>query len=355
MAELLEEWDIKEGFKVKLQATLGDEPTAPPVAVLEGRLCNEYFAYFVLTAQSTKFTVRNAYELIGGGFNKVADNVRRVRPLLPRQEASDAGSDALGVLKAEIRKEEQRLMNIELQDQETFYVAKLAQLALAHDTNHDKIISDNAALTVKTELLGSQNTLLSSELGELKIRDQGLTNSYSQVQSELRGLQAKVDGQKVLLQEKDRFLESLKTSSAQTITAFAGKLKSLGSELEEYQGMNKRLMTEISQQREDLLASHETLAAVQAELEVKNSQILEHNSLSEINQHMVNCLGALDPLIGLIGKLQTAKQDSAINNKTITTAIHSVDGKVADVNGKLGSLQDQLNSVLSIVQVQNTP
>ncbi len=352
MPELLEEWDIKEGFKAKLQATLGNEPAPPPVAVLEGQLCNEYFAYFVLEALSTKFTVRNAYELIGGGFNKVADNVRRVRPLLPRQEASDAGSDALGVLKAEIRKEEQRLMSIELQDQETFYMAKLTKLALEHHNKHDKIISDNATLTVKAELLGSQNTLLHSELSELKTREQGLTNSYSQVQSELRGLQVKIDGLKELQQEKDKSLESLKISSAQTITAFADKLKSLGSELEEYQGMNKRLVTEISQQREGLLTSHEALATAQTELEAKNTQIFEHNSLSEINQHMVNCLGTLDPLIGLIGKLQTAKQDSVINNKTITTAIHSVDGKVADVNGKLGSLQEQLNSVLSTVQDQ---
>ncbi len=353
MTELLEEWDIKEGFKSKLLATLGNEPVAPPIAVLEGKLCNEYFAYFVLETLSTKFTVRNAYELIGGGFNKVADNVRRVRPLLPSQEASNAGSDALGALKAEIRKEEQRLMSIELQDQEAFYVAKLANLTNEHDKKHDKIISDNASLTVKVELLGSQNTLLNSELSELKIREQGLTNSYSQVQSELRGLQVKIEGHKELLLEKDKSLETLKASSAHTVTAFAGKLKSLSSELEEYQGMNKRLVTEISLQRESSIKTHETLANLQAELETKNTQIFEHNSLSEINQHMVDCLGTLDPLIGLIGKLQTAKQDSAINNKTITTAIRSVDGKIADANGKLSSLQEQLDNALKIMQNHN--
>ncbi len=353
MAELLEEWDIKEGFRAKLLATLGDRPAAPPVAVLEGQLCNEYFAYFVLEALSAKFTVRNAYELIGGGFNKVADNVRRVRPLLPSQEALDAGDDALGALKAQIRKQEQRLMSIELQDQEAFYVAKLAKLELAHDKQHDKIISNNAALAVKVELQEAQNTLMRAELNELKAREQGLTNSYSQVQSELRGSQAKIEGQKDVLLQKDKSLESLKASNEQTITAFSGRLKSLGSELEEYQGMNKRLITQISQQRDDLNESHEILVSVQTELETKNSQIFEHNSLCEMNQHMVNSLATLSPLVELVGKLQIAKQDSAINNKTITTAIHSVDGKVADVNGKLGVLQEQLITVLNAVEDQN--
>ncbi len=95
MSELLDEYGVRTSFQSRVLAVLGESPSKPPKAVLDGQLSNEYFAYFVLEAQSLKYTVRNAYELIGGGFNKVAENVRRVKLFLPVKDEPSKEVDAL--------------------------------------------------------------------------------------------------------------------------------------------------------------------------------------------------------------------------------------------------------------------
>jgi len=350
MNALLDEYGVRASFQSRVLAVLGEAPSKPPQAVLDGQLSNEYFAYFVLDAQSLKYTVRNAYELIGGGFNKVAENVRRVKLFLPTKDEPSKEVDALSALKAEIRAHERRLLSIELLEQEDFYVDKLAKQELLHHKDHDKIIASNAKLTIQTDILQKDNKALKEQLLELQARERELNNSYSQVQSELRGTSAKLEGLEQLNIEKNNSMELLQAANGQTLLAYSSKLKALGDELDEYRITNKKLVNEVSAQREALLDSNEAYFESRQQLEQKNLLLKEQLTLGSIRSAMDESLAALNPICDLVGDLLEARKINAINVKSIVTAIQSVDGKVADVNGKVGVVDEALQQVLATLE-----
>jgi len=350
MSELLDEYGVRTSFQSRVLAVLGEAPSKPPKAVLDGQLSNEYFAYFVLEAQSLKYTVRNAYELIGGGFNKVAENVRRVKLFLPVKDDPSKEVDALSALKAEIRADERRLLNIELLEQEEFYVEKLSKQEQQHHKDHDKIIASNAKLTTQSDMLQVDNQSLKAQLLELQARERDLNNSYSQVQSELRGTTAKLKGLEQLITEKSNSMELLQVANAQTLSAYSSKLKGLSDELDEYRITNKKLVNEISAQREALSGSNDALRQARQQLEKKALLLQEQLTLSGISNTLDKSLAALNPICDLVGDLLEARKTNAINVKSVVTAIQSVDGKVADVNGKVGVIDNALQQVLAALE-----
>ncbi len=349
MGKLLEGYGVRVSFQSRVIAVLGEEPPKPPQAVLDGQLSNEYFAYFVLDAQNLKYTVRNAYELIGGGFNKVAENVRRVKLHLPLKEEPSKGVDALTALKAEIRADERRLLNIELQEQEDFYVDKMAKLDELHHKKHDNIIASNASLTTENDMLVKHNKALKEQLLELQSRERELNNSYSQVQSELRGSTAKLVGLQALITEKNTSTQVLQVANAQTISAYSSKLKAIGSELDEYRITNRKLINEVSAQREALLAGSLKLSDTSQRLEQQNLILNEQRTITSISKAVDESLTVLTPISDLVKDLMEAKKAGAINVKSITTAIHSVDGKVADINGRMNAVDQQVQQILNIL------
>ncbi|MEY8263607.1 MAG: hypothetical protein RPR98_05315 [Bermanella sp.] len=352
MSTLLDEYGVRPSFRSRLVAVLGTEPPKPPQTVLDEQLSNEYFAYFVLDAQDMKYTVRNAYELIGGGFNKVAANVRRVKPLLPMKEDASKEVDALSALKAEIRAAERRLLNIELQEQEDFYVNKLLQLERKYHEEHDDIIASNARLTTAQHMLEKDNETLKEQLLAQQARQQALNNDYSQAQSELRGTLAKQEGLQQLIDEQGRSLAALQAANTQTLSAYSSKLKALGDELDEYRITNKKLVNEISVQREALAGSNERLLQSTEQLEQQGIMLKEQSTLRAVRKTMDESLAALNPICELVEGLIEAKKAGAINVKSIVTAIHSVDGKVADVNSRVDA---GLLQVLAALERESKP
>jgi len=350
MSALLDEYGVRASFQSRVLAVLGEAPGKPPQAVLDGQLSNEYFAYFVLDAQSLKYTVRNAYELIGGGFNKVAENVRRVKLFLPTKEQPSKEVNALSALKDEIRADERRLLGIELLEQEDFYVDKLTKQELQHHKDHDQIIASNAKLTLQSDMLQKDNKALKEQLLELQARERELNNSYSQVQSELRGTTAKQEGLEQLNTEKSHSIQMLQVANVQTLSAYSSKLKALSDELDEYRITNKKLVNEVSAQREALSNSNEALLQSRQQLEQKALLLKEQLTLSSISSAMDESLSALNPICDLVGDLLEARKTNAINVKSVVTAIQSVDGKVADVNGKVGVIDDTLQHLLATLE-----
>jgi len=136
----------------------------------------------------------------------------------------------------------------------------------------------------------------------------------------------------------------------QTLSAYSSKLKALSDELDEYRITNKKLVNEVSAQREALSNSNEALLQSRQQLEQKALLLKEQLTLSSVSSAMDESLSVLNPISGLVGDLLEARKTNAINVKSVVTAIQSVDGKVADVNSKVGGVDDALKQVLATLE-----
>ncbi len=94
----------------------------------------------------------------------------------------------------------------------------------------------------------------------------------------------------------------------------------------------------------------EALLQSRQQLEQKALLLKEQLTLSSVSSAMDESLSVLNPISGLVGDLLEARKTNTINVKSVVTAIQSVDGKVADVNSKVGGVDDVLKQVLATLE-----
>lgn len=325
----LSEQGVKLAIIDRITAVFGTTIPSPPPQMLgyqqDGayHALNEFYAMKIILASGKRPSVKEVLGLVGGAMKTVHENVKLLRSELPAAELEPQNLDGdatMEKLKRELIKEERLLHELDLAEQEEFYVAKISEI--------------EAQATTRIAALEEKSTVSDALIRSLSEQLKGYQTKVDELHQELKaGAIEKTQLANITATAEDRQTQiSTQAKLIQTITEQYEHYKSKSEEHFKLQQREKeRLLADlqkankhISDQDTVLIKNHERIEELMEQ--ITKLEVLDAQHKLEIHHEEME--------VELIQKLETA----FIPLQEIISNAHAMEAKWSEAQAILKGL-----------------